>query len=569
MKGSSQRVVLVGVLSVLALSAGAGDRAAPRTVCTMTVNSTDEREAFRKGLPADRFEMVELLPTLSRSRDWVGEACRRGIRCDVLVISGHFAGAEFYSSKPEVRETVRVEDIERAQCGDCQPLFANLSEVYLFGCDSLKAEPTASAMPEIVRGLTSAGMPAADAARLAKALSVRQGEASRDLMRRLFPGVPAIYGFASLAPYGRVAGPMLERYFAGAPAVEVGSGVPSARLLSIFAPSSLVVERGMLPGDPGAELRGEACLAVDPHATPGARAALLHAWLAAPMPELRMAFAAAERLVAGWREGGADPEAVAQARAAIAGDEAARSRYLAVTRDTGDPALRARMIALAQAVGWLDAAGVRAEHARLVRDRLASDSLAFGDVDLACELNRDDALAAFDIDLRTRSMRVAQRAVLACLGREDRRAEVLRAFASTDPADVNVARAYLRHRPLRDAAEMRTVGYAVARMASPEAQARALQGLARLGVTDAEVMGELARLYARTRSAAVQDAVAEIFLRADASAYDAAALVRILREHRVQSGGLVEVLLDKLEGGRAPQSPAASTRIQTKVPEPS
>lgn len=568
MKVSSQLVVLVGFLSILAVSAEV--RAAPRTVCTMTVNSDDEREMFRKWLPADDFELVELLPTLSRSGDWVGEACRRGIRCDVLVVSGHFAGAEFYSSKPEVRETVRVEDIERAQCGACGALFSNLREVYLFGCDSLKAEPTASAMPEIVRGLTRAGMPEAEAARLAKSLSVRHGEASRDLMRRLFPGVPVIYGFASLAPYGRVAGPMLERYFAGAPTVEVGNGVPSARLLSIFAPSSMVAERGMQPADPGADLRGEACLAVDPGAAPEARGALLHAWLAAPMPELRMAFAAAERLVAGWREEGADADAVARARAAVAGDEAARTRYLAVTRDTADPALRARMIALAQAVGWLDAAGVRAEHARLVRGLLASESLAFGDVDLACELNRDDALAAFDIDLRAGTLRIAQRAVLACVGREERRADVLRALASADEAEVNVARAYLRHRPLRDNSEMRAVGLAVARMGKPEAQARALQGLARLGVTDAQVMGELMGLYARTRSGAVQDAVAEIFLRADASAYDAAVLSRILREHRLQGGGLVDVLLGQLDGrGASPQAPAASTRIQTKVPEPS
>jgi hypothetical protein len=36
-------------------------------------------------------------------------------------------------------------------------LFSHLKEVYLFGCDSLKAEPVKSAAPEIVRGLVRAG----------------------------------------------------------------------------------------------------------------------------------------------------------------------------------------------------------------------------------------------------------------------------------------------------------------------------------------------------------------------------------------------------------------------------
>src|SRR4030095_1239788 len=107
-----------------------------------------------------------------------------------------------------------VDEIERAQCSEsCPGLFSQLKEVYLFGCDTLKAEPVKSASPEIVRGLVRAGQERAEAERLARALSERYGESSRDLMRRLFPNVPLLYGFQSLAPYGRVAGPMLERHF--------------------------------------------------------------------------------------------------------------------------------------------------------------------------------------------------------------------------------------------------------------------------------------------------------------------------------------------------------------------
>src|SRR5215831_3410928 len=159
-----------------------------QTVCTVTVNSSDEKESFRRNLPADRFDFVELVEH-GRS-DWLRSACERKVSCDVLVVSGHFAGAEFYSSRPEVNETLKVDEMERATCGACPDLFAHLKEVYLFGCDSLKDEPVRTAIPEIVRGLVAGGASPADAERFARALSRRQGEDARDRMRRVFAGVP-------------------------------------------------------------------------------------------------------------------------------------------------------------------------------------------------------------------------------------------------------------------------------------------------------------------------------------------------------------------------------------------
>ena len=73
-----------------------------KTVCTITVNSPDEKEAFRRALPADRFRFVELV---ERGRpDWLASACRQGVRCDVLVISGHYDGGhEFFSDRTEAQ----------------------------------------------------------------------------------------------------------------------------------------------------------------------------------------------------------------------------------------------------------------------------------------------------------------------------------------------------------------------------------------------------------------------------------------------------------------------------------
>lgn len=67
------------------------------TVCTVTLNSTDEREIFRKSLP--NFNHIELadvsdqvINKSNRGGRWLENACNKGVKCDILVVSGHFAG---------------------------------------------------------------------------------------------------------------------------------------------------------------------------------------------------------------------------------------------------------------------------------------------------------------------------------------------------------------------------------------------------------------------------------------------------------------------------------------------
>ena len=537
------------LLLVLAFAAPAA-LAAKQTVCTVTVNSSDEREAFRRHLPADRFDFVELVE--HGRPDWLRAACERKVSCDVLLVSGHFAGTEFYSSRPEVNETLKVDEMERATCGACPDLFAHLKEVYLFGCDSLKDEPARTAVPEIVRGLVAAGASSADAERVARALSRREGEDARDRMRRVFAGVPVIYGFSSLAPYGRTAGPLLERYFASGPD-EVGTGVPSARLLQLFGPSSMIATRGEVAGDADADYRAEACRFYGDVGA-AARMAEVHRELAGDMPHVRMAFDRAEGYFAALGAAQRADPAVAGALADLVRDHGARANYLAITRATEDPALRVRMVALARDVGWLDAAGQHAELVRAITDLLARRSLGYGDVDLVCTLNGDrkldDALERVAAATGPGDSSAAPReAGRACLGDAQARARVLRLLASADPADVQVAEAYLRHRPITDAAELRAAARAIARMKATTAQVRALDALGRLHVADREIADELAALFARTPSLAVQRAIAEVFLRGDPGAADTRKLSDILRHHRLRSpdgADLIDQLVHQL-----------------------
>src|SRR5512140_1390377 len=146
---SSKLVVLAACLGA-AWSFGAN--AAPKTVCTITVNSPDEKETFQRHLPPGDYRFVELV---ERGRpDWLASACQQHVRCDVLIISGHFNGAEFFSEHLDSHEFLPVAEMERASCSNsCPGLFSQLKEVYMFGCNTLNPEAGISASAEVARSL--------------------------------------------------------------------------------------------------------------------------------------------------------------------------------------------------------------------------------------------------------------------------------------------------------------------------------------------------------------------------------------------------------------------------------
>ena len=111
---------LFAAVALLAMGGATDIHAAPRTVCTITVNSSDEKEMFRQRLPKDQYQFVELV---ERGRpDWLASACSQGVRCDILVISGHFDGVtEFYSDQVAASEYLPVAEMERASCSESCP----------------------------------------------------------------------------------------------------------------------------------------------------------------------------------------------------------------------------------------------------------------------------------------------------------------------------------------------------------------------------------------------------------------------------------------------------------------
>jgi hypothetical protein len=385
-------------------------------VCTITVNSPDEKEVFRRNLPPGDYKFVELV---ERGRsNWLASACEQRVTCDALVISGHFdGGTEFYTDRLDASEYLTVEEMERASCSEsCPGVFAQLKEVYLFGCNTLKPEARQVASDEIVRSLLRAGQSPADAARVQRLLGERHAESNRDRMRHIFKNVPVIYGFSSKAPLGRYAGPLLERYFQTAPAGEIGSGQVSSKLVGLFAPASMTVTTGLTDAEPQASLRAETCNFIDDRLSDAQKVAFMHDVLKRDMSEVRMLLDHLERYTASIGPAQRVAAKTAAAFTAIEGDRAARDRYLTFARDTDQPVVRVRMMALARNVGWLTADQEQAEFIRMISDEIARDRLGRDEVDLACargrQGERDPALHAMTVGV-LKSGKVAQAAALA------------------------------------------------------------------------------------------------------------------------------------------------------------
>jgi hypothetical protein len=148
----------------------------------------------------------------------------------------------------------------------------------------------------------------------------------------------------------------------------------------------------------------------------------------------------------------------------------------------------------------------------MIGELLAARSSGFHEVELVCALNRDGGLDGH-VPRPGEALGVAAHAALACLGHAQSRTRALEALASPHEAEVQVAASYLRHRPIAPGEELRAVAARVARMDNPAAQARALEAIARLHVTDPVVLEGLAGLYGRTRSPAVRSAITEVYLR--------------------------------------------------------
>lgn len=186
------------------------------TVCSMTINSDDEVRVFKKNLEPQGFRFIELAPknlddAYVPGGHWIKKSCNPQVRCDILLISGHYMGT-FFGSKGLIAS---FSDLQQASCdSDCSGIFEAPKEVFLFGCNTMADKERDSRSPEeYLKVLLEDGI---SVPRSEMGVAIRYTPIGLDFgsgTRKLFPNTQFIYGFNAIAPSGKNITPMLNQYF--------------------------------------------------------------------------------------------------------------------------------------------------------------------------------------------------------------------------------------------------------------------------------------------------------------------------------------------------------------------
>lgn len=205
MKRTAWAPLLAGLLLAFAVPAWT----APKRICTMTLNSADEKEALQQ-LYGHHAEITELVPQQGKNPRWLQDACNSGIECDVLLVSGHFGGVFFGEG---VSTTLDLKDLERLSCeNSCPGILKKPKDIFLMGCNTLSTKsPDKRSIEEYVEVLIKNGFPRDLAERVAFARYSEFGMSISQIFSSAFPNAQRLHGFASTGPLGKVAAPLMKQ----------------------------------------------------------------------------------------------------------------------------------------------------------------------------------------------------------------------------------------------------------------------------------------------------------------------------------------------------------------------
>jgi hypothetical protein len=179
------------------------------------------------------------------------------------VYSGEFAGRFFGKNGPPLS----LQEMEEASCQRrCDGLFRRPREVFLLACNTLATKDEDSRTPqEYLNVLLDHGFDQASAERVVELRYGPLGPSFRESLRRVFAGVPRIYGFSSVSPRGMYTAPMLSNYFKTHPDYATtflrssSSQTRNAALYASFKGTSFTQTPGLTPDEAGAVDREHIC----------------------------------------------------------------------------------------------------------------------------------------------------------------------------------------------------------------------------------------------------------------------------------------------------------------------
>ncbi|MEW6271505.1 MAG: hypothetical protein AB1689_19660 [Thermodesulfobacteriota bacterium] len=391
--------VLIGaflLLDVLALDA----RAERLQVCAFGFHGTEELAEFASHLPPTDFEFIDLSPPMlgaapsdaSAERGWLQGVCRQDLRCEVVVYSGEFAGRFF----GRCGRSLSLQAMEEASCqARCDGLFHTPREVFLLACNTLATKDEDLRTPAIyLQVLLDHGFDQASAERVVAMRYGPLGPTFREALRRIFMGVPRIYGFSSVAPLGRYTGPMLDRYFR-----TVGDyrrhleqvsrgGPPNRALAAAFAGTSLVETSGLSRGEPAAADRDLICALYDERQPVARRLEIVRGLVA--RPDVLSFVPSIQVFIDRHPEEKMSPDE-RRIFEEVKADRAARDRVVALVHQLDVSALKLELGHFAVHMGWMTQPEFRALAIESVR-QLLRRPLTNDVVDVMCEVPKHESV---------------------------------------------------------------------------------------------------------------------------------------------------------------------------------
>ena len=183
-----------------------------KTICSMTFNSTDEKDVFISNLAPLGYKLVELVPN-NKDPKWFNKACAKvDNNCDILIISGHFGGLFFGE---QTSSTLSINDLMSAREQSlCPNILDKPKAVYLMGCNTLASKtPDKRSVSDYLHILVSDGFPQNLAEDVTAARYLNFGQSMALNMSSIFNHAQMIVGFDSTGPLGAEARPRLEKAF--------------------------------------------------------------------------------------------------------------------------------------------------------------------------------------------------------------------------------------------------------------------------------------------------------------------------------------------------------------------
>ncbi|WP_374027549.1 hypothetical protein ACES2J_14890 [Bdellovibrio bacteriovorus] len=237
-------------LGLLVMFGSPSVEAATKRICTMTLNSADEKEALRQLYASEDVVITELVPAEGKNPRWLQNACESGIQCDVLLISGHFGGVFFGEGNST---TLDLKEIERLSCeNSCPGILSKPKDVFLMGCNTLSSKtPDKRSIEEYVEVLIKNGFPRDLAERVAFSRYSEYGMSISQIFSSAFNNVERLHGFTSTGPLGKVAAPLLKKALRDTSAQTLFSKGPDTKKLNqLFAGSSYRIVSPKTESDP-------------------------------------------------------------------------------------------------------------------------------------------------------------------------------------------------------------------------------------------------------------------------------------------------------------------------------